>query len=155
MKADRRNSFGLAFSAFRADAKQFHRMRHLAVTHPFCQLLQGSRRAQIERFDLRAGPADDVVVMFPGVQLVANRAVAEVASPHEIQVFEDGETAIHRHEVAGLFFDALVNLLDAKRSVVGREHRQDLATRPGNAIVAVAQGIERAFRAGGSLGHDR
>jgi len=98
--ADRHNSFALLLTAPWANAKQFQRMCHLAVSHPFCQLLQCRRRAQIKRFHLGADAADDVMMMILCIQLVSIRSIAEITSPHKLELFEDSEIAIHRHEIA-------------------------------------------------------
>src|SRR5207249_4242583 len=85
--------------ALRANAEDLQRVRHICVAKLPRHALEPIGHAEVERLDAMTGATDDVVMMMvAGVELVAIRAVAEIASAHEIDLLHRRDAAIHSHQ---------------------------------------------------------
>jgi len=141
---------GARLPALWANAKQLCRVRYARVPHLSRQLFQGVGDAEIDRLHFRADAADNVVVMiFLALEFVATCSIAEITTSHQTQFFERGEIPVHGDKITGLFFQALVNLFDRERPVRRRKDRQNISSRPGNAMLSPAQRGQRLFQSYG------
>ena len=132
--------------AARADPEELKRMRNLSKTFFLREPVDVLELAVVENFNAFARPANDVVVVIMAMsQLVAGRAVAELAAAKKAGLLEAREAPVDRHDrkpFRGALGSFGVNLLGGERPVVAQKRAQDRLARLGDFQSRLAKTVE-------------
>ena len=135
--------------ALRTYTKDLQGVRYVRVTDLPGHSLEAVRYAEIQRLHAVANTADDVVMMMlPGIELVAVGAVAKIAAAHQGDFLHRGQAPINRHQIAHALFHQAVQFLRGKRTVFARENFEDRLPGLRDAMMMIAQRLKRCVELG-------
>jgi len=145
------------FTAFRADAEDFHHVRDFSVAFFASEALRSVCNAEVQGFDFVTTTADEVmmVMIVARVKFVAGSAVAKFATANKTSFLHGGDAAIDRNHIALALGEAAVDFVDGKRAVFADEHAEDGTAGFGHAQTILAEAIESGVELGSGHGREK